>query len=79
MSAKTSGGPAFSRPASERGDGLASPEQDGMSLRQWYAGMALQGNLANNEKCGSPAEYAADSFEMADAMIAHEEKLKGES
>ena len=45
----------------------------GATKRQWYAGMALQGMLAS----GGFRDYsdAADSaYQMADAMIAFEEK-----
>jgi len=47
----------------------------GMTLRQWYAGMALSGmksNLAYD--LHSPAEFAYIAFRQADAMLAIEEK-----
>ena len=48
---------------------------DGMTLRQYYAGHALMGLLASveyhNVTCYK--EIASDAFMAADAMIAHEE------
>lgn len=40
----------------------------GMTLRQWYAGMALQGLLARNDfNCAESA--VANAYRHADAMI----------
>lgn len=75
---KNDGGAAFPQLSIESGqrDGhgdLIEPfttTQGGMSLREWYAGMALQGILAGNPDadCG-PDGYAADAYLYADAMI----------
>ena len=49
----------------------------GVTKRQWYAGMALQGLLAHNQNLGELT--AADLSHMyADAMIAFEDKENGE-
>lgn len=56
----------------------------GMELRDWFAGMALQGILANEAlraialSCyGMPEkDYAQFSYDIADAMI--EERIKGD-
>ena len=73
MSAKPDGGPAFPRPATVVNDTTRMDrigEQSGMTLRQWYAGMALSGSLFDR---GENYEVAASSaFQYADAMIAHE-------
>ena len=57
-------------------DGKVAPREvhhSGVTLRQWYAGMALQGLLAHNQNLGELT--AADLSHMyADAMIAFEEK-----
>lgn len=71
MSEIDDGGPAFSR-----------PNYTGMSLRQWFAGMALQGYLANPTSFGPPVPESdkynpmlvADvstnfAYMIADAMI----------
>lgn len=46
----------------------------GMTLRQWYAGMALQGLLSNPNRGYTNIYYVGSAFYFADAMIAHEEK-----
>lgn len=43
------------------------------SLRQWYAGMALQGLLASGDS-GSIQKNAEIAFKQADAMIEQGEK-----
>lgn len=82
MSAPTDGGPAF--PLAGSND-YSYPPQDGMTLRDWFAGMALTGELASlaGEACveatakaairaGRTAceQVAANCYEMADAMLA---------
>ena len=45
-------------------------QDGGMTLRQWYAGLAMQGLLANENFGCSAAEYIADlAFKQADAMM----------
>lgn len=47
----------------------------GMSLRNWYAGMALQGICAASwNAMNNPEETVRASFRMADAMIAESNK-----
>lgn len=71
------GGPAFPRPAftgesPEDGEIIESHSQQGMSLRDWFAGMALQGFCA---KSGRPLfdlladGRARDAYTVADAML----------
>ena len=61
---KDDGGPAF--PAL---DGHYRERQFGMSLRQWYAGKVIQGNMANPKYDTSWEVAARHAFEAADAMI----------
>lgn len=85
MSNRNNGGPAF--PVDDlqiAGIGPSSlnvggaPAWAGMSLRDWFAGLALQGMLANTDaederahRTGSLAPVVAENaYQFADAMIA---------
>jgi len=47
----------------------------GMSLRDWFAGQALSGMLADEGEAGYKAQTAASrSYELADAMLAERAK-----
>lgn len=80
MSATNDGGPAFPRATTLNPTGVPwNDEQQGMSLRDYYAGQALAGELASQSgNCGSYAtnvsqgllvERAAMLWRFADAMI----------
>ncbi len=75
---KDTSGPAFPIPVACDADGrLLHSEINGLSLRQWYAGQALIGDLAsyaNREKVPSPQNAAKRAFAIADAMIAEGSK-----
>ena len=62
------GGPAFPRASA---DDSRMYMQDGMSLRDWFAGQALAGWYATYKFDGFPgyADIAERSYEMADAML----------
>lgn len=47
----------------------------GATIRDWFAGMALQGLLASEDKSGD-TELASDSYRLADAMRAERAKAK---
>lgn len=55
-------------------DKAAFPTSDtnygGLTKRELFAAMALQGNLADPHMSGSATEYASLSIEMADALLA---------
>lgn len=84
------GGPAFPRLGSlhdcRPGEKIAKYSADGMSLRDYFAGLAMQAWLGDNQSCrslagvaekkGIPAdEYiATQAYAMADAMLAQREK-----
>ncbi len=85
MSKRDDGGAAF--PVSDEPGNF--PLERGMSLRDWFAGMALQGVLALDssdvarkataqmaKKFGeaTPEVYSALAYELADAMLAAREK-----
>ena len=73
---KDTGGPAF--PVQER---ECMSAHDGMSLRDWFAGMALQGLLSGcRTETNEIAKEIANNigiglaYKMADAMIAERNK-----
>lgn len=75
--AKDTSGPAFPGEQGTSPDGTWNQTwSPGMTIRQWYAGMAMQGIIATH--CGQPTPSDALvvkwAFEMADAMLAHEAK-----
>ena len=72
--------------------GLTSrPSMTDMTLRQWYAGMAMAAMLGEPDREGVVScwlgssfggddcwnELAKNSFDIADAMLAHDENEKG--
>ena len=65
------GGPAYPVPS----DGVSFGTHPGMSLRDHFAGLAMQGKLA----CGlwshlAPEQMASTAYQIADAMIAERER-----
>lgn len=71
------GGPAFPREPLGQDCGAPYGQQDGMSLRDWFAGQALAGGLLINGRATdalrSPADLARSAYIVADAMIAARE------
>ena len=68
------GGPAF--PRTGQTDGITTTEQDGMSRRDWLAGLAMQGEVAgfpDDESWDAP-DLAQWAYRVADAMIAEGDK-----
>lgn len=72
------GGPAFPVSCSADGVplGVSYQNTDGMTLRDWFAGVALQGILAANAKCSEEVNdknvdfvVAREAYASADAMI----------
>ena len=80
MTTIDNGGTAFPCEQSETQDGRWNMTFDpGMTLRQWYAGMALQGRLSGPEAQGETIDHSVMiSFYAADAMIAHERREREE-
>lgn len=75
MSNKPEGGPAF--PVDEKNDdGTHFYTNMGMTLRQWYAGMAMQGFAARGyfqpQNRSDIDCFTRQAFDIADAMIAAE-------
>lgn len=64
------GGPAFPIPTLEREYwDREQGEPNGMSLRDWFAGMALQGQAGNVAICEAK-ELAECCYAFADSMLA---------
>ena len=81
MSKPNDGGAAFPRPYSRTAGTTphAVEEQEGMSLRQYYAGLAMEGLLANGASMEFTAgEIAGISREYADELIAELEEERPE-
>lgn len=60
------GGPAFPTYAT-KGYGQPADAMAGMSLRDWFAGSAMQGVINNGGE--KPDEVAKYAYEMADAIL----------
>lgn len=75
MSDHNDGGPAFPHDNQEMGDRhrIAQP---GMSLRDWFAGQALAGMLADSNVTGTYDKLASAAYDMADAMLAARRERK---
>lgn len=73
---------AFARPYSEQQPGdRVEPcyAQEGMTMREWFAGMALQGILAGQlafrtDPPLQPADVAKAALNFADALLAEAKK-----
>lgn len=65
---------AFPRPVSSTGS-YTLPEQDGMTLRDYFASQALTGLLANSASpLAAWSDYAKDAYALADVMLTEREK-----
>jgi len=85
------GGTAFPNPEFATCEGVAQPHSNpGMTLRQWYAGLAMQGivstmtpektellaQLAKNAKTDVSNVVAYQALDVADALIAAEKATR---
>lgn len=67
MSEIDCGGPAF--PGSYKGQQGEIRWSEGMTKREYFAGVALQGALSRGVEGVEVERIASDSFLMADAMV----------
>lgn len=62
-------------PAFPRTSTSFASNQDGMTLRDWFAGQVMAGLLASaSAKAETWEEYAADAYEVADALLTERER-----
>lgn len=80
---KNDGGPAFPYTPTDR-SGQIGPSYDGMSLRDWFAGMILSycaedwRKFCKKDQCDfDPDLVARDAYELADAMLATRKRKGG--
>lgn len=67
------GGPAFPIPDTVHANGQVQYGANGMSLRDWFAGQAMQGMLANQALIDVFGQYkgmSVEAYGYADAMLA---------
>jgi hypothetical protein len=72
VSKKPDGGPAFPRPMVASGSTTATMEQDGMSLRDYFAAQAIEIMVQKSEDAHggwSEDTVAVGAYAIADAMI----------
>ena len=71
MSQIDDGGSAFPVHANHVvfGDKVVAAHEPGMTLRDWLAGQALAGMLADGKASGRFADIASDAYDFADAML----------
>lgn len=78
------GGPAFPIPDTVHANGQVQYGANGMSLRDWFAGQALQQFVdqrdhnvwAHERSAAARAEMATAAYNIADAMIAARTQTK---
>ena len=69
---KNDGGAAFPNPhtIADANDPFFKPGERGMTLRDWFAGMALQALITAREpEGGTPHQIAIDAYDYADKML----------
>ena len=70
MTQPNDGGPAFPVPMIPWQDGFINVECTGVSLRDWFAGKALEGQAHRFDHPHNHRELLAkDCYEIADAML----------
>lgn len=79
MNANNCNDPAFPVPSyldAEDGSGtrMIVMASDGLSIRDWFAGMALQGLLVNTPNGSSAQRVCKEAFGFADLMLAERAK-----
>ena len=76
---KNTGGPAFPRQPHRLANGMLEGNNEGMTLRDYFAAKAMQGLIASPRGTPNGADatdtyYAEMAYIMADAMLAERER-----
>lgn len=71
------GGPAFPHERGTYSTGLAKAPATGMTIRDYFAGQALAGLLADSNVTGRTDLVAQIAYSIADAMLAERARNKG--
>jgi hypothetical protein len=58
---------------------MDKPEESGWTLRDWFAGQALAGMMADTSTGGHWDAYAKDAYAVADAMLEARKKPRGQT
>ena len=76
MSTKSDGGPAFplNPDTNFSHKGEIYKEASGMSMRDWFAGMAMQGLLSNSDGWQGMGGAEKRAYEIADDMLKERSK-----
>lgn len=61
--------PAFSKAAFYCTEGGIDSPQEGLSKREYFAAMAMQGLLSDADNCGNLSDIVFDAVKMADMLI----------
>ena len=67
---------AFPNGIITNGDGLIIGGQQGMDLRDWFAGLAMEGIVYEGD---TPEQTAKAAYQMADAMMKEREINNGQN
>lgn len=71
---KGSGNEPYTRNVLGRGGRVERYREIAVTLRDWFAGQALAGTLANPNASGMTDDYVKGAWALADAMLAQREK-----
>jgi hypothetical protein len=50
-------------------------QHSGLTKREWFAGLAMQGLLSNSDYASTTSGCASDAWNQADAMLEHQATL----
>jgi hypothetical protein len=69
VSNKNTGGPAFPQHQGYAQLPDGAPWFEGLTMRDYFAGVGLNGMLSDSNISGTPSEFAIRAYALADAML----------